>query len=124
VLEKLIKEHFEDPELICLYWKFVKAGYMERLVQKNRYNFVKGVLGVPQGGIISPLLSNLVLHELDKYVSGLIKANRTENKGKKNNSINPEYLSLSAKLKMKRKSSIERMNEEGRLHLSQSERKE
>jgi len=33
---------------------------------------VKGELGVPQGGILSPLLSNVVLHELDLFVTKLI----------------------------------------------------
>lgn len=29
--------------------------------------------GVPQGGIISPLLSNLILHELDIFMDKLVK---------------------------------------------------
>lgn len=30
-------------------------------------------MGVPQGGIISPLLSNLILHEFDLFVDNLMK---------------------------------------------------
>lgn len=29
VLEGLLKKHFKDARLIHLYWKFVKAGYVE-----------------------------------------------------------------------------------------------
>lgn len=29
ILAKLINKHFEDTRLRNLYWKFVKAGYME-----------------------------------------------------------------------------------------------
>lgn len=54
---------------------------------KKKYNFVKGELGVQfkftQGGIVSPLLSNLVLHELDQFVSNLIEENRKSNEKKK-----------------------------------------
>jgi group II intron reverse transcriptase/maturase len=56
VLRKVIK----DERLLSLIWAFLKAGYMEdeRLQVPNR--------GVPQGGIVSPLLTNAYLHELDK----------------------------------------------------------
>jgi len=37
--------------------------------------------GVPQGGIISPLLSNLILHELDKLIDELPKRAEENNGG-------------------------------------------
>jgi retron-type reverse transcriptase len=40
--------------------------------------------GVPQGGIVSPLLSNLVLHELDEYIGKII-----EEKSKAMAGVNP-----------------------------------
>jgi retron-type reverse transcriptase len=49
-----------------LYWKFAKAGYMEW--DKDKYQYITSDMGVPQGGIISPLLSNLILNELDTHV--------------------------------------------------------
>jgi retron-type reverse transcriptase len=45
----------------------VKAGYVSeegRTVTRNN-------LGVPQGGIISPVLSNIYLHEFDKFMEKL-----------------------------------------------------
>jgi retron-type reverse transcriptase len=44
----------------------VRAGYIEFNPKKKL--FVASDTGVPQGGIISPLLSNVILHELDTYI--------------------------------------------------------
>jgi RNA-directed DNA polymerase len=46
----------------------LKAGYMEDWVYGRTYT------GTPQGGIASPLLANIYLHELDLFMAGL-KAN-------------------------------------------------
>jgi len=48
-------------------------------------------MGVPQGGIISPLLSNLVLHELDSYMEKCIANLEVISKGLKPYLTNPEY---------------------------------
>lgn len=44
----------------------MKAGYIEWDNKKRKT--VASNLGVPQGGIISPILSNLYLHELDEFL--------------------------------------------------------
>jgi len=46
-----------------------------RVVEKrgSRIKVTKSVLGTPQGGIASPLLSNIMLHELDCYMERRIK---------------------------------------------------
>lgn len=49
--------------------------------------FAKTELGVPQGGIASPLLSNIYLHELDKF---LFRFKRILDRGKRRRE-NPEY---------------------------------
>ena len=54
-----------DARVNQLIYKFLKAGYLEDWQYNNTYS------GTPQGGIISPLLSNIYLHELDKYVMKL-----------------------------------------------------
>lgn len=45
-------------------------------------------IGSPQGGIVSPILSNIILHELDMYMENYIKE---FHKGK-NRKANPEYM--------------------------------
>ena len=63
-----------------LYWKIVKAGYIE-FNRKKTGNLNETHIGVPQGGIISPLLSNLILYELDVYVEKLKKDTRDKSQG-------------------------------------------
>ena len=64
-LISLINNKIKDARFIKLLWKFLKAGYMENWKYHNTYS------GTPQGGIISPLLSNIYLHELDKFAMKL-----------------------------------------------------
>jgi group II intron reverse transcriptase/maturase len=62
VLVGLVNGKVKDARIIKLIYKFLKAGYVEDW----RYNLTYS--GTPQGGIISPLLANIYLHELDKFV--------------------------------------------------------
>ena len=65
VLVGLINNKIKDARIIKLIYKFLKAGYMENWQYQKTYS------GTPQGGIISPLLANTYLHELDKFVMKL-----------------------------------------------------
>lgn len=65
VLVGLVNRKIKDARLIKLLHKFLKAGYMEDW----RYHITYS--GTPQGGIISPILANIYLHELDKFVMAL-----------------------------------------------------
>lgn len=61
-LIKLLRKRIEDDRFIRLIWKFLKAGYMEE------WQFHRTYSGTPQGGIISPILSNIYLNELDRFM--------------------------------------------------------
>lgn len=61
-LVKLLRRRIRDEKIIRLVWKFLRAGVMEGKLFRDTK------LGTPQGGIISPLLANIYLHELDKYM--------------------------------------------------------
>ncbi len=63
-LMKLLGRRIDDQKLLDLIWKFLRAGVMERKLFKDTK------LGTPQGGIISPLLANVYLHELDGFMRG------------------------------------------------------
>ncbi len=65
VLVGLIDSKIKDARLIKLIHKFMKAGYVEDWHYYGTYS------GTPQGGIISPILANIYLHELDKFVMKL-----------------------------------------------------
>jgi nicotine oxidoreductase len=90
ILEGLITNHFKDARLVHLYWKFVKAGYIEYSNNASE-TFIDSNKGVPQGGILSPLLSNLYLHELDKYMEKLMKNREDLNENQKPYKTNPQY---------------------------------
>lgn len=68
VMSKIIKERLDpDRTLIGLFNKFLKAGYMENA------KYVHSITGMPQGGIISPILSNLYLTPFDEFMDELKK---------------------------------------------------
>jgi RNA-directed DNA polymerase len=61
LLKKLWKMGIRDKRLLMLLKKMLKAGIMNEIEENS--------LGVPQGGIISPLLANVYLHDFDKYIA-------------------------------------------------------
>ncbi len=60
-LLSFLKKRIADRDMIDLIAKFLKAGVMEDGL------FVRTEAGVPQGGVISPLLANVYLNEFDKW---------------------------------------------------------
>lgn len=81
VLVQILRRRIADEHFIGLIWKFLKAGYMENWVYHNTYS------GTPQGSLISPILANIYLNELDMFMA---KYARTFNRGAKRQ-INPVY---------------------------------
>lgn len=81
----LLGNKIKDARIIKLIYKFLKAGYLENWQYQKTYS------GTPQGGIISPLLSNIYLHELDKYVMKLKAEYDTPNV----EGVTPEYREIS-----------------------------
>ena len=97
VLIGILRRRIHDEKFINLIWKFLRAGYVEDWVFHKTYS------GAPQGGIISPLLSNIYLNELDQYVEQYID---NYNKGEKR-THNLTYHNLASKI-AKRKSNNKR----------------
>lgn len=58
-LMKLLEEDVSDGALLTIIERFLKAGVLEEEAWEM------SEAGVPQGGVVSPLLSNLYLDELD-----------------------------------------------------------
>src|SRR5205823_176992 len=61
-----LSEHIHDGRFINLIRELLDAGYMED------WTFHQTLSGVPQGGIVSPILSNILLDKLDKYVETVL----------------------------------------------------
>jgi group II intron reverse transcriptase/maturase len=71
-LLEAVRRRVADEKVVSLIGKFLQAGYMEDWVYHRTYS------GTPQGGIISPLLCNIFLHELDEMMVKELKANQIQ----------------------------------------------
>ena len=58
----LLADKIDDKRLINLIRLMLQAGYMEDWKVQATYS------GTPQGNIASPILANIYLHELDKFM--------------------------------------------------------
>ena len=90
---KLLEKKIDDKRFIKLISSFLKAGYLEEWKYHETYS------GTPQGGIVSPILSNIYLHELDLYIRYV----REEFHVGKERPTNPEYRNLGNKMYRLRK---------------------
>ena len=75
LLIKCVRRRISDERFLDLLWRILKAGHIDRGL------FVASSEGVPQGGVLSPLLSNIMLHEFDvwleaKYLSEKARKDR------------------------------------------------
>lgn len=84
ILEQLLKKEISSKPFIDLYWKAVKSHYI------NPVNKVEGFssLGVLQGSVLSPILSNIYLHELDKFMQTKVENSK---KSGSTSMDHPEY---------------------------------
>ena len=78
---RLLRKRIDDEMFLQLIWKFLKAGYMEQWTYNRTYS------GVPQGSGVSPVLANVYLHELDKFMEEYAQK---YNRGKKKQ-MNSDY---------------------------------
>ena len=82
VLIDILHKRIDDEAFISLMWKFLKAGYMEQWQYHMTYS------GTPQGSGMSPILANIYLNELDRYMgeykARFYKPTRTANPAHRN----------------------------------------
>ena len=83
----IFNKYINDYNLSILINKIMKVGYIHfgNLVDSKLVSKV----GSPQGSVLSPLICNILLHELDIEINKYIKKHDNHNKIKKN--VNPEY---------------------------------
>lgn len=93
ILLGLLARRIDDPRFIDLIGTMLKAGCIDD------WKFERTYSGTPQGGVISPLLANIYLHELDQFMAEM----RTGfDKGVKRRA-NLAYVSRSNKIAVLRK---------------------
>lgn len=62
ILMKLLRNRIQDNRFLRLIQHLLEAGYLQD------WKYTPTLSGTPQGGIVSPILANIYLHELDEYV--------------------------------------------------------
>ncbi|MFE4025585.1 reverse transcriptase domain-containing protein [Priestia sp. YIM B13551] len=72
-LLNLLRKRIADEKFINLIAKFLKSGYQLSFGTDGRYPIYETSKGTPQGGIISPILANVYLHEFDKFLTPMCK---------------------------------------------------
>jgi len=79
VLLEIIRRDIHDGRLVTLIDGMLRAGYMED------WRYYETLSGTPQGGIISPLLANIYLNDLDRFVEDTLIPAYTKGDKHRNN---------------------------------------
>jgi group II intron reverse transcriptase/maturase len=104
-LLEVMRRQIKDSRLLRLIKGMLNAGYMEDWQYHQTYS------GTPQGGVISPLMANILLNEFDTYVEGeLIPKHAKGDKSKRK--WNPVYQKLNQRaVRAKRRGDVESYQE-------------
>jgi group II intron reverse transcriptase/maturase len=94
VLMNILARDIHDQRLLNLLRQGLEAGKVDEWGYKKTYS------GTPQGGILSPLLSNIYLNELDVFIETELKPGY--NYGGRDRRINPAYKAYEYPLKKAR----------------------
>jgi group II intron reverse transcriptase/maturase len=82
---EILAEKIHDNRFLRLMRNMLTVGYLEDWVWGATYS------GAPQGGVLSPLLSNIYLHKLDEFVETVLVPDYTRGRTKVGN---PAYRKL------------------------------
>ena len=82
VLLSILSEKIQDSRFLQLIGNMLSAGYLED------WKWNATLSGAPQGGVVSPVLSNIYLHKLDQFVETVLIPQYTQGKRRR---MNPAY---------------------------------
>jgi group II intron reverse transcriptase/maturase len=82
IVIRILSEKIHDNRFLRLIKQMLKAGYLED------WKYHQTLSGSPQGGVVSPILSNIYLHKLDVFVETVLIPQYTRGRYRKRN---PEY---------------------------------
>jgi len=94
VLMKILRENIHDEQFIRLVNELLEAGYLED------WKYHATLSGTPQGGVLSPLLANIYLDKLDKYLEQQLIPAHTKGEVRRENAA---YKSMRQKASRARK---------------------
>jgi group II intron reverse transcriptase/maturase len=88
---KGLKKKIDCPATLNLIKRILSAGYILnedlKKVGKKNAKVYRSDIGTPQGIVLSPLFSNIVLHELDEFIEYELKKEFTKGKQRKPNLV-------------------------------------
>jgi len=88
---KGLRRRVDCPATINLIKRILGAGYILnedlKKVGQKRAKVHKSKIGTPQGIVLSPLFSNIVLHELDVFIEDELKLKFTKGKQRRSNLV-------------------------------------
>jgi group II intron reverse transcriptase/maturase len=93
LLLSILGEHLHDTRFLKLLRDLFDAGYIED------WTYNKTLSGVPQGAIVSPVLSNILLDKLDKFVENVLIPQYTKGTQRKKNQEYHTLLKRSRRLR-------------------------
>ena len=82
VLLEILGENIQDNRFLRLVSNLLRAGYLEGWKHNATYS------GTPQGSVVSPILANVYLDRLDRFVEGVLLPEYNRGRQRKRN---PEY---------------------------------
>src|ERR1700758_418931 len=83
IMVRILAEKIHDNRFLRLIGNMLKAGYLED------WEYHDTLSGCPQGGVVSPILSNIYLDKLDKFVEQELIPRYTRGASRKRK---PEYM--------------------------------
>ena len=89
ILLGILAEKIHDQRFLRLIRNMLKAGYLED------WEYRETLSGCPQGGVVSPTLSNIYLHKLDEFIEQELIPQYTRGTSRKDN---PEYKRMQRQL--------------------------
>lgn len=90
VIMNILNKYISDERFLTIIRKSLKVGYIDSITKK----LVNGKIGTPQGSIISPILCNIVLHELDTYMMDVIVPEFTKGRIRATNPVYNKLIAL------------------------------
>ena len=82
VLLEILGENIQDNRFLRLVSNLLRAGYLEDWKLNATYS------GTPQGSVVSPILANVYLDRLDRFVEGVLLPDYTRGRQRRRN---PQY---------------------------------
>jgi group II intron reverse transcriptase/maturase len=94
ILLRILTEKIHDQRFLRLIRNMLKAGYVED------WEYHDTLSGCPQGGVVSPILSNIYLDKLDKFIEQELIPQYTRGDSR---ALNPAYKEIAIRLQNARR---------------------